>query len=163
MLKEKPVAVHYSQSYQTMGYLVGDGMCGSFDMETMKYFAPDEREDAEEYMKEHRAEKDYVDIFQVIDMKERDAEFKLKDKHYERMEHCIGIEQDKVKDGLYKAYRNGSCYNECIPEWEDLVRNGYAKRWGEIGQMIFYGVTQKGFKAIACRWGIRIRYEIEIV
>ena len=162
MLKEKPVAVHYSQSYQTMGYLVGDGMCGSFDMETMKYFAPGEREDAEEYMKERRAEKDYVHIFQVIDMNERDAEFKLKDKHYERMEHCIGIEQDKVKDGLYKAFRNGSCYTECVPEWEDLVRNGYAERWGEIGQMIFYGVTRKGFEAIARRWGVRIRYEIEV-
>ena len=90
------------------------------------------------------------------------ADFMPKDKHYERMEHCIGIEQDKVKDGLYKAFRNGSCYNECIPEWEDLVRNGYAKRWGEIGQTIFYGVTRKGFEAIARRWGVRIRYEIEV-
>lgn len=138
------------------------GDCPLADVETMKYFAPGEREDAEEYMKERRAEKDYVHIFQVIDMNERDAEFKLKDKHYERMEHCIGIEQDKVKDGLYKAFRNGSCYNECIPEWEDLVRNGYANRWGEIGHTIFYGVTRKGFEAIARRWGVRIRYEIEV-
>lgn len=44
MLKEKPVAVHFSQSYQTMGFLVGHGHCGHFKMDTMKFFGPDERE-----------------------------------------------------------------------------------------------------------------------
>ena len=162
MLTQKPAAVHLSQSYHTMGFLVGHGHCGYFKMDTMKFFGPDEREKAKEYIEEREAEKDYVHSFQVLDMNEREPDFMPKEKHYERMEHCIGIEQDKVKDGLYKAYRNGSCYNECIPEWEDLVRNGYAKRWGEIGHTIFYGLTRKGFKAIACRWGIRIRYEIEV-
>ena len=162
MLTERPVAVHLSQSYDTMGFLIGHGHCGYFKMDTMKFFGPDDREKAEEYMKERREDKDYVHAFRVLDMNEREPDFMPKEKHYERMEHCIGIEQDKVKDGLYKAFRNGSCYNECIPEWEDLVRNGYAKRWGEIGQTIFYGVTRKGFEAIARRWGIRIRYEIEV-
>ena len=162
VLSEKPTAIHLSQSYKTMGFLVGHGHCGYFMMDTMKFFGPDERDKANEYQDERKQEKDYVHVFQVIDVNERDADFQLKDKHYERMEHCIGIEQDKVKDGLYKAFRNGSCYNECVPEWEDLVRNGYAKRWGEIGQTIFYGVTQKGFEAIARRWGVRIRYEIEV-
>ena len=162
VLSEKPTAIHLSQSYKTMGFLVGHGHCGYFKMDTMKFFGPDERDKANEYQNERKHEKDYVHIFQVLDVNERDADFRLKDKHYERMEHCIGIEQDKVKDGLYKAFRNGSCYNECIPEWEDLVRNGYAKRWGEIGQTIFYGVTRKGFEAIARRWGVRIRYEIEV-
>ena len=162
MLTQKPASVHLSQSYQTMGFLVGHGHCGYFKMDTMKFFGPDEREKVKEYMEERKAEKDYVHSFQVLDMNEREPDFMPKEKHYERMEHCIGIEQDKVKDGLYKAFRNGSCYNECIPEWEDLVRNGYAKRWGEIGQTIFYGVTQKGFEAIARRWGVRIRYEIEV-
>lgn len=162
MLTERPVAVHLSQSYETMGFLIGHGHCGYFNVDTMKFFGPDERENAEEYMKERREGKDYVHAFRVLDMNERDAEFMPKEKHYERMEHCIGIERDKVKDGLYKAFRNGSCYNECVPEWEDLVRNGYAKRWGEIGHTIFYGVTQKGFEAIARRWGVRIRYEIEV-
>ena len=162
VLSEKPTAIHLSQSYKTMGFLVGHGHCGYFKMDTMKFFGPDERDKANEYQDERKQEKDYVHIFQVLDVKERDADFRLKDKHYERMEHCIGIEQDKVKDGLYKAFRNGSCHNECIPEWEDLVRNGYAKRWGEIGQTIFYGVTRKGFEAIARRWGVRIRYEIEV-
>lgn len=162
VLSEKPTAIHLSQSYKTMGFLVGHGHCGYFKMDTMKFFGPDERDKANEYQDERKQEKDYVHIFQVLDVNERDADFRLKDKHYERMEHCIGIEQDKVKDGLYKAFRNGSCYNECIPEWEDLVRNGYAKRWGEIGQTIFYGVTRKGFEAIARRWGVRIRYEIEV-
>jgi hypothetical protein len=162
MLTQKPAAVHLSQSYYTMGFLVGHGHCGYFKMDTMKFFGPDEREKVEEYMEERKAEKDYVHSFQVLDMNEREPDFMPKEKHYERMEHCIGIEQDKVKDGLYKAWCNGSCYNECIPEWEDLVRNGYARRWGEIGQTIFYGLTRKGFEAIARRWGIRIRYEIEV-
>lgn len=162
VLSEKPTAIHLSQSYKTMGFLVGHGHCGYFKMDTMKFFGPDEREKVKEYMEERKAEKDYVHSFQVLDMNEREPDFMPKEKHYERMEHCIGIEQDKVKDGLYKAFRNGSCYNECVPEWEDLVRNGYAKRWGEIGQTIFYGVTRKGFEAIARRWGVRIRYEIEV-
>lgn len=162
MLTQNPAAVHLSQSYHTMGFLVGHGHCGQFKMDTMKFFGPDEREKVKEYMEERKVEKDYVHSFQVLDMNEREPDFTPKEKHYERMEHCIGIEHDKVKDGLYKAFRNGSCYNECIPEWEDLVRNGYAKRWGEIGQTIFYGLTRKGFEAIARRWGIRIRYEIEV-
>ena len=162
MLTERPVAVHLSQSYETMGFLIGHGHCGYFKMDSMKFFGPDNREEAEEYMNERIADKDYVHAFRVLDMNERKPDFMPKEKHYERMEHCIGIEQDKVKDGIYKAFRNGSCYNECIPEWEDLVRNGYAKRWGEIGQTIFYGVTQKGFESIARRWGVRIRYEIEV-
>lgn len=162
VLSEKPTAIHLSQSYKTMGFLIGHGHCGYFKMDTMKFFGPDDREKAEEYMKERREDKDYVHAFRVLDMNEREPDFMPKEKHYERMEHCIGIEQDKVKDGLYKAFRNGSCYNECVPEWEDLVRNGYAKRWGEIGQTIFYGVTRKGFEAIARRWGVRIRYEIEV-
>ena len=162
MLTQKPADAHLSQSYHTMGFLVGHGCCGHFKMDTMKFFGPDEREKVKEYMEEREAEKDYVHSFQVLDMNEREPDFMPKEKHYERMEHCIGIEHDKVKDGLYKAFRNGSCYNECISEWEDLVRNGYAKRWGEIGHTIFYGLTRKGFEAIARRWGIRIRYEIEV-
>ena len=162
MLTQKPADAHLSQSYHTMGFLVGHGHCGCFAMDTMKFFGPDEREKVKEYMEEREAEKDYVHSFQVLDMNEREPDFMPKEKHYERMEHCIGIEHDKVKDGLYKAFRNGSCYNECIPEWEDLVRNGYARRWGEIGHTIFYGLTRKGFEAIARRWGIRIRYEIEV-
>lgn len=162
MLTQKPAAVHLSQSYHTMGFLVGHGHCGCFKMDTMKFFGPDEREKVKEYMEERKVEKDYVHSFQVLDMNEREPDFIPKEKHYDCMEHCIGIEHDKVKDGLYKAFRNGSCYNECIPEWEDLVRNGYARRWGEIGQTIFYELTRKGFEAIARRWGIRIRYEIEV-
>ena len=162
MLTEKPVSVHLSQSYHTMGFLIGHGPCGHFKMDSMKFFGPDDREKAEDYMKERINEKDYVHAFQVLDMKESERDFMLREKHYERMEHCIGIESDKVKDGLYKAYRNSSCYVECVPEWEELVRNGYASRQGEIGHSIFYSVTRKGFEAITRRWGVRIRYEIEV-
>lgn len=162
MLTEKPVPIHLSQPYQTMGFLVGDGYCGDLDLGTMQFFGPDDREKANEYQDERKQNGDYVHVFQVIDVNERDRDFRLKDKHYERMEHCIGLDGGEVKDDLYKAYRNGVTYYECVPEWEDLVRNGYAKRSGEIGYSIFYSVTRKGFEAIARRKGIRIRYEIEI-
>jgi len=162
LLSEKPTAIHLSQSYKTMGFLVGHGHCGYFKMDTMKFFGPDERDKANEYQDERKQEKDYVHVFQVIDVNERDADFRLKDKHYERMEHCIGLDGGDVKDDLYKAYRNSVTYNECVAEWEDLVRNGYARRSSAVGQSIFYSVTRKGFEAIARRNGIRIRYEIEV-
>ena len=162
MLTEKPTAINFSQSYQTMGFLVGDGHCGDLDLGTMQFFGPDDREKAIEYQDEREQKGDYVHVFQVIDVNERDRDFRLKDKHYERMEHCIGLDGANVKDDLYKAYRNSVTYNECVAEWEDLVRNGYAKRSGEIGHSIFYSVTRKGFGAIARRNGIRIRYEIEV-
>lgn len=162
MLTEKPAAINLSQSYQTMGFLVGDGHCGDLDLGTMQFFGPDDREKAIEYQEERKQQKDYVHVFQVIDVNERDRDFRLKDKHYQRMEHCIGLDRGKVKDDLYEAYRNSVTYPECVPEWEDLVRNGYARRSGEVGHSIFYSVTRKGFEAIARRKGIRIRYEIEI-
>ena len=151
ILTEKPTAIYMSQSYKTMGFLVGHGHCGYFKMDTMKFFGPDDREKAREYLDERKQEKDYVHIFQVLDVNERDADFRLKDKHYERMEHCIGLDGANVKDDLYKVYRNCVAYTECVAEWEDLVRNGYAKRSGEIGHSIFYSVTRKGLKAVACR------------
>ena len=162
VLSEKPVSISMVQSYQTMGFLVGDGYCGDLDLGTMKFFGPDDREKAIEYQEERKQQKDYLHIFQVIDVNERDRDFRLKDKHYERMEHCIGLDGGEVEDDLYKAYRNSVVYNECVAEWEDLVRNGYARRSGEVGQSIFYSVTRKGFEAIARRKGIRIRYEIEV-
>ena len=162
MLPEKPTAIHMSQSYKTIGFLVGDGHCGDIDLGGAQFFGPDNREEANEYQDERKQKGDYVHVFQVIDVNERDADFRLKDKHYQRMEHCIGLDRANVKDNLYEAYRNSVVYNECVAEWEDLVRNGYAKRSGEIGHSIFYSVTRKGFETIARRNGIRIRYEIEV-
>ncbi len=162
VLTEKPTSIYMSQSYMTMGFLVGHGHCGYFKMGTMKFFGPDEREQANKYQNERKQEKDYVNIFQVLDVNERDSDFRLNDKHYECMEHCIGLDGGNVKDNLYKACRNSVAYYECVPEWEDLVRNGYARRSGAVGQSIFYSVTRKGFEAIARRNGIRIRYEIEV-
>lgn len=162
VITENPTAIYMSQSYKTMGFLVGHGNCGSFKMDTMKFFGPDERDKANEYQDERKHEKDYVHIFQVLDVNERDADFRLKHKHYEYIEHCIGLDRANVKDDLYEAYQNSVVYDECVPEWEDLVRNGYARRSGTVGQSIFYSVTRKGFEAIARRNGIRIRYEIEV-
>jgi hypothetical protein len=122
----------------------------------------DAREKAEEYIKEQEAEGNYFSLYHLVDAQDPDREFSLKDKHYQRMEHCIGLDGGEVKDDLYKAYRNGVAYTECVPEWEDLVRNGYAKRTGELGQSIFYSLKRKGFEAVARRNRIRIRYEIEV-
>ena len=162
MLTEKPMAINFSQSYQTMAFLVGDGHCGDLDLGTMQEFGPDDLEKAIEYQEERKQQHDYLHIFQVIDVNERDRDFRLKDKHYQRMEHCIGMDNKQPEGDLYRAYRNSVTYNECVAEWEDLVRNGYARRSGEVGHSIFYSVTRKGFEAIARRKGVRIRYEIEV-
>ena len=161
MLTEKPVSLHEDRMSETLGFFVTKGYCNCIDLEHAKFFENDKRDDAEEYMKEQKEQKNYVNLFRVLGCKNYDRDFILKDKHYERMEHCIGLDGGDVKDGLYKAYRNGVTYNECVPEWEDLVRNGYARRYGDL-QCVFYSVTRKGFEAVARRNRIRIRYEIEV-
>jgi hypothetical protein len=164
MLPERPVSPHYCLLYESIGFVVAQGHCNDLKTDTLKFFGceKDSREKAEEYIKEKEKEGEYLELFHLVEAQSTDREFSLKNKHYRRMEHCIGLDGGEIKDGLYKAYRNSVTYNECIPEWEDLVRNGYAKRTGELGHCIFYSVTRKGLEAVARRNNIRIRYEIEV-
>ena len=163
MLTERPVMPHYSLSHDSIGFVAAEAHCNYLKTDTLKFFGceNDAREKAEEYIKEQKAEGNHFRLYHLVDAQDPDREFSLKDKHYQRMEHCIGLDGAEVKDNLYKAYRNGVTYNECVPEWEDLVRNGYASRTGDLNHSIFYGLTCKGFETIARRNGILIRYEME--
>lgn len=163
MLTERPVMPHYSLSHDSIGFVVAEAHCNHLNTDTLKFFGceNDAREKAEEYIKEQRQNGKHLRLYHLVDAQDPDREFSLKDEHYHRMEHCIGLDGAKVKDNLYEAYRNSVIYNECVPEWEDLVRNGYARRTGELDHCIFYSVTRKGFEAIARRNGIQIRYEME--
>lgn len=164
MLTERPVSPHYQLSHDSIGFVVAAACCNHLKTDSIKFFGceDDARERAEEYIKEREKEGEYLSLYHLVDAKDPDREFSLKDKHYQRMEHCIGLDHKEAKDGLYEAYRNSVTYNECVSEWEDLVRNGYAKRSGNLNTSIFYNLTRKGFEAVARRWGIRIRYEIEV-
>lgn len=165
MLTERPVSPHYSMSHDSIGFAVAFGHCNYLDTESLKFFGceKDSRDKAEEYIKELEKEGKYhARLYQLLDCTKPDREFSLKDKHYERMEHCIGLDQKEPDGDLYEAYRNSVTYNGCVPEWDELVRNGYARRTGDLNHCIFYSVTQKGFEAVARRKGIRIRYEIEV-
>ena len=164
MLPEGHVRPHFSLSHDSIGFVAAQGHCNYLKTDTLKFFGceDDAREKAEEYIKEQKAEGNYFSLYHLVDAQDPDREFSLKDIHYQRMEHCIGLDGGEVKNDLYKAYRNSVTYTECVPEWEDLVRNGYAKRTGELGHSIFYSLKRKGFEAVARRNHIRIRYEFEV-
>ena len=163
MLTERPVSPRLGLSHDSVGFVVADAHCNYLDTETLKFFGceEDSREKAEEYIKEQEKEGHYMGLYHLLDCTKPDRDFTLKDKHYQRMEHCIGLDQKEPDGDLYEAYRNSVTYNECVPEWDELVRNGYARRTGDL-QCIFYSVTRKGFEAVARRNHIRIRYEIEV-
>lgn len=164
MLSEKPVIPHFSLSYDSIGFVVAQGHCNCLETDTLKFFGceDDAREKAEEYIKEQEAEHKYLSLYHLVEAQDPDREFSLKDKHYQRMEHCIGLDNKQPDGDLYNAYRNSVTYTECVPEWEDLVRNGYAKRTGDLNHCIFYSLKRKGLEAVARRNRIRIRYEIEV-
>lgn len=163
MLTEKPVAPHYKMTHDSIGFVVADAHCNYLDMETMKFFGceANSREKAEAYIKEQEKDHHYMGLYHLLDVTKPDRDFILKDEHYKRMEHCIGLDHGEAHDNLYEAYRNSVTYNEFVPVWDELVRNGYAKRTGEL-KCVFYSVTRKGFEAVARRNRIRIRYEIEV-
>ena len=84
----------------------------------------------------------------------------LDEKHINKMVHAIGLDHKEPKDGVYEAYRNGVVYNEQVPEWDDLVRGGYAIRKGH-DRDIRYHLTKKGFQAVSNAKKLLIRYTSE--
>lgn len=78
-----------------------------------------------------------------------------------RMVHAIGLDNGKCYNHVYEAYRNYSCYNEPVEEWELLVVGGYAERRDHNDREIIYHLTKKGFQAVADAKGLLIRYTME--
>ena len=78
-----------------------------------------------------------------------------------RMKHALGMGNKEPEHGVYHAYRRTSYYDEPVPEWEDLVNEGYADRYTN-GREYIYKVTDKGMQEVADETGLLIRYTIEI-
>lgn len=90
---------------------------------------------------------------------------KITGAHMRRMAHAIGLDNAmdnaKLDGGVYKAYRNGSIYNNDIDELEELVEAGYAKKVNHGQKEVSYHLTDIGFEAVAHLAGIGIRYTKE--
>ncbi len=71
------------------------------------------------------------------------------------------MDNKEPEHGVYQAYRRTSYYDEPVPEWEDLVNEGYADRYTN-GREYIYKVTDKGMQEVADETGLLIRYTIEI-
>lgn len=85
----------------------------------------------------------------------------ITDRMMARMVHAIGLDNKKPKDGCYEAYRNYSCYNEPVEEWELLMVGGYAERRDRNEREVIYHLTKKGFQAVADAKCLLIRYTME--
>lgn len=78
-----------------------------------------------------------------------------------RIKHALGMDNKEPKLGVYDAYRRSSCYDEPVPEWEELVNGGYAA-CHSLDNSYLYIVTEKGMQEVANATGLMITYKIEI-
>ena len=93
----------------------------------------------------------------AIDMIDAKA---VTDEMMRRMEHAIGLDNKEPKDGVYEAYRNYAVYGDPVEDWELLVAGGYAERM-DVGRKVLYHLTDDGFRTVARRKGLLIRYTRE--
>ena len=84
----------------------------------------------------------------------------LTEEHYRKMIHAIGLDNGKEYKLVYEAYRNGSYYNEPVKLWEELVTFGYAIARRSTGE-VTYHLTPKGFRTVASKVNLLIRYTSE--
>ena len=92
--------------------------------------------------------------------KEKEEIFKMPFILIHRMIHCIGLDNKKPQNGVYTAYRN-LIFNQPEPDWERLEYDGHAEREDTVDGDILYRLTDKGFRAVAKRSGLMIRYTKE--
>ena len=68
MLTHAPVDPKGGMSYNTCGYIVGDRHTEWFDFENAKFFGPDNKKDAKEYLEKEKAERRRYRLFRLIDV-----------------------------------------------------------------------------------------------
>ena len=67
MLTHAPVDPKGRMSYNTCGYIVGNRYTDRFDFENAKFFGPDNKKDAKEYLKKEKAERRRYRLYRLID------------------------------------------------------------------------------------------------
>ena len=87
--------------------------------------------------------------------------FEPTEAHIAKMSHAIGLDNEKPEDGgCYKAYRNGSWYDDPDPLWDELVLSGFATDQRRTNNYSYY-VTPKGMQFLAWHYKIMIKYTEE--
>ena len=67
MLTQAPIDPKGRMSYNTCGYIVGNRYTDMFDFENAKFFGPDNKKDAKEYLKKEKAERRRYRLYRLID------------------------------------------------------------------------------------------------
>ena len=87
--------------------------------------------------------------------------FEPTEAHIAKMSHAIGLDNEQSEEGgCYKAYRNGSWYDDPDPLWDELVLSGYATDQRKPKNYSYY-VTPKGMQFLARHHKIMIKYTEE--
>ena len=87
--------------------------------------------------------------------------FEPTEAHIAKMSHAIGLDNEQPEEGgCYKAYRNGSWYDDPDPLWDELVLSGYATDQRRPKSYSYY-VTPKGMQFLARHHKIMIKYTEE--
>jgi hypothetical protein len=80
------------------------------------------------------------------------------------MKHAIGIRKDRIKRGVYKAFRNYFLVSISQDDWEDLVSKGYAevdRKGGFNGDKVVYYVTRQGLDLLEELTFVKIKEDVE--
>ncbi len=87
----------------------------------------------------------------------------IDNKQIENMKHCIGFNQNKVKNNKYLAWRNYFTTPDHDESWDNLVIQGLAvKRDFKMGigeDPQCYSVSKNGFKVLETKLNIKIIIE----
>lgn len=85
-------------------------------------------------------------------------EVQLNGLQIEILRQMIGFSFSSVRRNTYRAYRNGYCANDIIPELEVLSTINICHRC-ESGEYIYYYLTQKGSELLSLVLGVKIILE----
>ena len=86
-----------------------------------------------------------------------DNNIKLSQEQIRKMKHAIGLDNSKVKNGKYSAYRNHYSTSDDA-EWNEMVNMGLATKRKDpfCANDVIYHVADKGISYLSSILGINI-------
>lgn len=80
------------------------------------------------------------------------------------MKSCIGFDENKIKGKKHRVmycYRNTFCTSTNDEKWNDLVKQGLAKKKETVHGNYWYTLTKEGFQFLSKLFGFDRMYEMD--
>lgn len=92
-------------SYNTCGYIVGNRYTDRFDFENAKFFGPDNKKDAKEYLKKEKAERRRYRLYRLIDDNlHEEHDDKCTNEGIEELAKFIRVHLAEIPDNAQKEF-----------------------------------------------------------